>query len=417
MSPAFPSIQPKLTGRWHPFLRALKAIRSGSLELHLPGGQQHIYRAAKQGPQAYLKFHDWRCLDRLINQGDLGWGEDYMMGLWETRDLPTLMHFAAENFDALESFSNGNILFRLWRRMHRAVNNNQPPRSLENVQKHYDLGNDFYRLWLDEGMTYSCALFNGDSHLSLEAAQKAKYERILSRLAPRAGDRILEIGCGWGGFMEVAATRGYDVTGITLSKEQHDFSKQRLTNAALGNLTDVRLQDYRDIKGKFDHIVSIGMFEHVGENFWGSYMNTLSGHLKRNGTALIQTIVIRDDLFDFHRAGTGFIREHIFPGGLLPTSKRFEREALKAGLVPLDTFFFGKDYAITLQKWRERFDARVQDIRALGYDEAFIRKWRFYLAYCAAMFRTGHINVMQAHLGHRDVKPSGDIYGYGFPFF
>jgi len=382
----------------HPFLHALKSINTGSLELHLPGNVRFIYQGDKPGAQAHMKFHEWGCLDRLASEGDLGWGEDYMLGLWETDDLMMLMHFVAENYDALKSFSNGNILFRFWQRLQRAVNNNQPLRSRENVEKHYDLGNDFYRLWLDEGMTYSCALFNGDTALSLEAAQQAKYKRIFDRLSPTPGSHILEVGCGWGGFMEMAASRGCRVTGVTLSQEQHDFAKKRLAAAGLEKLAEVRLQDYRDVTGTFDHIVSIGMFEHVGEAFWSTYMDALGKRLKKGGTALVQTIIVSDDLFTYHRASSGFIREHIFPGGMLPSQKRFEQEALKSGLVPLDFFLFGQDYAITLQKWLERFDARVEDVRRLGYDDSFIRKWRFYLTYCAAMFRTGHINVMQAHL-------------------
>jgi cyclopropane-fatty-acyl-phospholipid synthase len=384
--------------RNHPFLRALGFLAAGDMTLDLPGGIRLHYAGKKGGTHAHMRFHDWKPLDRLVTCGDLGWGEDYALGLWETDDLAALMNFVAENADALEAFSNGNASFRLIQRLKRRVFSNSPARSRKNVHKHYDLGNAFYSQWLDEGMTYSCALFNQNPSLTLESAQRAKYARILDRLSPQPSDHILEIGCGWGAFMEAAAHCGARVTGLTLSEEQAIWARKRLSDKKLDAKAQIQLEDYRKVGGLYDHIVSIGMFEHVGEAFWGTYMNYLYDRLKPGGQAMVQTIIIRDDLFGFYKAGSGFIREHIFPGGMLPPRKRFEEEAVKAGFAVRDVFHFGQDYAITLAKWLERFDSRLPEIRSLGYCEAFIRKWRFYLTYCAAMFRAGRIDVMQVHL-------------------
>jgi cyclopropane-fatty-acyl-phospholipid synthase len=379
----------------HPFLRALRHIASGSLDLYLPGGIRLFYFGVRDGKKAHMHFYEWKCLDRLLTSGDLGWGEDYMAGLWETHDLPALMQFVADNAAALGDFSNGNALVKFYCRYKRKIFANSFLRSRENVHKHYDLGNSFYSQWLDQTMTYSCALFGGNASLPLEMAQKAKYARILDRLAPEPNAHILEIGCGWGGFIEEAAARGLRVTGITLSDEQARWAIQRLAAAQLQDFTDIRLEDYREVRGQYDHIVSIGMFEHVGEKFWKTYMGCLHRCLKPGGKALVQSIIVREDLFDFYRESSGFIREHIFPSGMLPTRKRFEAAATKAGLHVEEVFHFGQDYAITLRKWLENFDASLPQIKSLGYDDSFIRKWRFYLTYCAAMFKAERIDVMQ----------------------
>lgn len=383
--------------RHHPFLRGLRHIEFGSLDLELPGNINLQYSGPSAGPRGHMRFQDWSSINRLITSGDLGWGEDYSQALWDTDDIAALMHFVAENIESLGIFSNGNAFFRFVRRFKRRLLSNSPTRSRKNVQEHYDLSNDFYRQWLDETMTYSCALFGGNPALPLEKAQKAKYQRILNRLSPRPGDEILEIGCGWGGFIKAAVPYGVHVTGITLSNEQANWVRENLTAEERAR-AEVRLEDYRKTKGQYDHIVSIGMFEHVGEAYWSTYMKCLYDRLKTGGQAVIQSILVREDLFDFHRAGSGFIREHIFPGGMLPTRKIFETEAAKAGLAVKDVFQFGQDYAITLEKWLARFDQHLPEIIGLGYSNAFIRKWRFYLAYCMAIFRAGCIDVMQVHL-------------------
>jgi len=398
-TPANENIEKLTTAqRAHPFLRALEFLQAGSLSLEMPGNIKLFYKGLKRGPHGHMRFHDWKCLDRLLTSGDLAWGEDYALGLWETNDISSLMHFVAENAATLEKFSNGNAVFRFMNRFRRKLFGNSQARSRFNSHEHYDLGNDFYSLWLDETMTYSGGLFDGNKTLPLVQAQKAKYERILDRLKPRPEDHILEIGCGWGGFMKAASERGARVTGLTLSEEQALWIEQTLDTKSMETPFRVKLEDYRKVKGKYDHIVSIGTFEHVGEAYWGTFMKCLHDRLKQKGQAVVQTITVREDLFDFYRSSTGFIREHIFPGGMLPTTTRFQEEARKAGFKVLDVYPFGQDYAITLEKWLLNFDRSIEAVRELGYNDTFIRKWRFYLAYCMAMFRASRISVMQVHL-------------------
>ena len=324
-----------------------------------------------------------------------------MAGKWSTPDLLALMRLATANLAVFDRYLQTNLWLKLlyWCKHH--LFSNTLKRSRQNVHEHYDLGNDFYRLWLDDSMTYSCGLFNGDASISLHEAQQAKYERIFQRLAPASGSRILEIGCGWGGFMEVAAARDCHVTGVTLSNEQAQYAAERLQSAGLDPNTEVRLQDYRELTGSFDYVVSIGMFEHVGESYWATYMRDVREYLKSGGKAMIQTITIAEERFDRYRAGSDFLREHIFPGGMLPSRERFEAIALDSGLVVNDVFEFGQDYAITLEKWLANVDEQIPAIQALGYSQTFIRKWRFYLASCAGMFRAGGINVMQVELGRK----------------
>jgi cyclopropane-fatty-acyl-phospholipid synthase len=265
--------------------------------------------------------------------------------------------------------------------------------SRKNIHAHYDLGNDFYKLWLDQTMTYSSAIFH-DQNDDLEKAQHSKYDRIINRLG--ASGRVLEIGCGWGGFAERALqTRDYAIKGLTISNEQHAFATERL-----GQKAEIALEDYRLQTGRYDNIVSIEMFEAVGENYWPLYFNKLKSLLADNGKALVQTITIGEDYFDRYRQGGDAIRTFIFPGGMLPSPKRFEEESVKAGFKLTDAFAFGQDYARTLELWLERFEERLGEVRALGFDEKFIRMWRFYLTSCIASFKIGRTNVMQMELQH-----------------
>jgi len=381
------------------FLQALKSLQFGSLSLTWPNGQTTHHGGKTACVNAEMTLFHWDVIDRLITHGDVGLGEDYMAGKWSTPDLLALMRLAAANLAVFDRYLQTNLWLKLlyWCKHHLFPNTLK--RSRQNVHEHYDLGNDFYRLWLDKSMTYSSALFNGDASVSLFDAQKAKYQRILQRLAPSPGSRMLEIGCGWGGFMEVAAARDCHVTGVTLSKEQAQYAAERLQSAGLDSNTEVRLQDYRELTGSFDYVVSIGMFEHVGESYWSTYMRDVHNYLRSGGKAMVQTITIAEERFDRYRAGSDFLREHIFPGGMLPSRERFEALAVDSGLVVNDVFEFGQDYAITLEKWLANVDEQIPAIQALGYSEIFIRKWRFYLASCAGMFRTGGINVMQVELG------------------
>ncbi len=381
-------------------LLPLNHIRRGRLDLSLPDGKTATYSGKTRGTQADMQVYDWKVFQHMLSRGDIGLGEDYINGLWDSTDLKNFMRVAVENIDAFENFARSNIFYRMAYALRNRLSPNTRRKSRKNVHVHYDLGNDFYKVWLDKSMTYSSALFQGDTSKSLKEAQQAKYQRILDRLttSSSSGGHILEIGCGWGGFMEKAAKNNFRVTGVTLSREQALWAQQRLEVAGLERTTEVRLQDYRELDGQYDHIVSIGMFEHVGEAFWTEYMTTVHKYLKPGGRAMIQSIIIRDDLFENYRKSSDFIREYIFPGGMLPSRERFEQEAVKAGLVVKDVFRFGQDYAITLEKWLDNFDTGIEEIKAMGYCDKFIRKWRFYLTCCAAMFRSGRINVMQVEL-------------------
>ncbi|MAV30850.1 MAG: class I SAM-dependent methyltransferase [Cycloclasticus sp.] len=381
------------------FLQALKSLQFGSLSLTWPNGQTTYHEGKSACVNAEMTVYHWGVIDRLITHGDVGLGEDYMADKWSTPDLLALMRLAAANLAVFDRYLQTNLWLKLlyWCKHH--LFSNTLKRSRQNVHEHYDLGNDFYRLWLDKSMTYSSALFNGDASVPLIDAQKAKYQRILQRLAPAPGSHMLEIGCGWGGFMEVAAASDCHVMGVTLSNEQAQFAVERLYTAGLDANTEVRLQDYRELTGSFDYVVSIGMFEHVGESYWSTYMKDVHNYLRPAGKAMIQTITIAEERFEQYRAGSDFLREHIFPGGMLPSRERFEAIAVDSGLVLNDVFEFGLDYAITLEQWLANVDKHIPAIQALGYSEKFIRKWRFYLASCAGMFRAGGINVMQVELG------------------
>jgi cyclopropane-fatty-acyl-phospholipid synthase len=272
--------------------------------------------------------------------------------------------------------------------------------SRKNIHAHYDLGNEFYRLWLDPSMTYSSALFEGEGGEPLEAAQTAKYERILEQIGAKQGDSILEIGCGWGGFAETAARRGMRVTGVTISREQLDYARARLDRAGLGDRVDLRFCDYRDMEGRYDHIVSIEMIEAVGERYWPEYFAALKRHLVPGGSALVQAIVIADDFFERYRRHPDFIQTYVFPGGMLLSPASLREQCRLAGLKVAELYSFGLDYARTLETWLGRFDRVADQVAKLGFDERFRRMWRYYLAYCAAGFSTRRTDVLQAHYRH-----------------
>lgn len=379
-------------------VRALQSLKTGALEITLPGGERLCCAGESPGAQADIIFRNSESLSRIAMRSDIGFGEGYMLGLWDTSDLKSLLQLMADNYDVFIKGVRGASLYQRIYFLRHAVRANTRPGSRRNIRAHYDLSNDFYRLWLDNTMTYSGALFNGDKNMSLEQAQQAKYRRIIDKLSAGPGSHILELGCGWGGFMAEAAKKGIPVTGITISKEQAKFAARRLQKFRREGLSEIRLQDYRDVGGQFDHVVSIGMMEHVGEVFWPAYMAKIYECLKPRGSAVIQSIVVRDELFDDYRNGSDFIREYIFPGGLLPSVFRLKTEALGAGLEVKEVFHFGSDYALTLEAWLQRFDGRLAGIKAMGYDDKFIRKWRFYLAACAAMFRSGRISLVQVEL-------------------
>lgn len=389
-----------MSGRRQWLLKLLESIPRGELTLHLPDGSTKTVSGQESGTRAELRLKRWQVLDALLARRDIGFGETFMAGDWDTPDLLALMRFATENLVLFDTVARRAWWLRWLDMARHSLFRNTLRRSRQNVHRHYDLGNDFYRLWLDDSMTYSCALFEQED-MSLEAAQQAKYQRILNRLQLSERARLLEIGCGWGGFMEAAARQGCEVLGVTLSTEQAEFARERLVRADLAHRTEIRLQDYRELSGQYDGVVSIGMFEHVGEAYWRTYLTDVLGFLKPGTRAMIQTIIIREERFNRYRKGNDFLRQHIFPGGMLPTRNRFTALAEDVGLQVNDVFCFGQCYALTLEHWYRRFMEHLGEVRALGYDDVFLRKWRFYLAACAGMFRAGEINVMQVELQWR----------------
>jgi len=374
-------------------LRLLGRLSHGRLLLTLPDGSRLAFGSGERS--VTMRLANWQPLTAALTRGDVGFAESWIAGHWDCDSLIDVLDLALANRRILDQAIYGNGLARLVDRLRHLLRRNSRAGSRRNIHAHYDLGNAFYRLWLDDTMTYSSALFGGDPARPLAHAQHAKYQRILDQLALPAGARVLEIGCGWGGFAEQAARAGLRVKGLTLSTEQLAFARERLAGAGLAGIARCELQDYRDEHERHDGIVSIEMFEAVGEAYWPRYFDTVARTLAPGGRAVIQTIVIDDALFERYRRGTDFIQQYVFPGGMLPSPSAFTAAAARAGLRVVERFAFGQDYARTLARWRETFMAQLDAVRAQGFDERFIRTWEFYLAYCEAAFRHQSTDVIQ----------------------
>lgn len=382
-------------------LGMLNGIHHGQLRIKLPNGEQHTCGNTDNGPSVDMIVHDWSVFGEFIARGDIGAAEAFIDGRWGTESLATLLTLVAHNRTQLKKAIHGRRwqLLGAWA-LHRLRANTRRG-SKRNIMAHYDLGNDFYRLWLDETMTYSSALFNAHPHpdqatwQDLPSAQRSKNDRMLDALRVQPGERILEVGCGWAGFAEQAARRGAHVTGLTLSPSQQRYAQNRANAGGWSAQTEFLLTDYRDMQGQFDHIVSVEMLEAVGERWWPTYFRTLKRLLKPGGRAVIQVITIDDALFDRYRRGTDFIQRHVFPGGMLPSPGVFRDRAARAEFQVIDDLAFGAHYARTLQLWHDTFCERLLEVKAQGFDDRFIRLWRFYLAYCEAGFRAGSIDVHQ----------------------
>jgi len=381
-------------------LKALDHLARGRLTARLPNGTTRVFGSADTGPEAEIEVTDWRFFRRILLDGDLGFAEAYMDGYCDSPDLPKLIALLAANDKALGRVTHSNVLHNVFLKLLHRRRDNSREGSKRNIHAHYDLGNKFYSLWLDPTMTYSSALFDGEKSKPLEDAQADKYDRILTQLGAKQGDSILEIGCGWGGFAEAAARRGMRVTGVTISREQLAFARERLEKAGLGDRVDLQFCDYRDIKGSYDHIVSIEMIEAVGERYWPDYFATLKRHVLPGGSAIVQAIVIADDFFEGYRSRPDFIQTYIFPGGMLLSQQRIAEQCRRAGLKIAELYSFGLDYAHTLETWLGRFDNVADQVETLGFDQRFRRMWRYYLAYCAAGFSTRRTDVLQAHFKH-----------------
>jgi len=378
-----------------PVFAMLKKINAGRIDIVLPDGRRFRAEGPGPGPVCEVAVNEPDCFARVIREGDMGFSDAYLDGWWSTPDLQALMDFFhAGNWELYDGFP-GRGLLRAWERLRHWLRGNSRMQARRNIAHHYDLGNDFYRLWLDDGMTYSSALFRTGQE-SLEAAQRAKYANLVEMMGARPGDHVLEIGCGWGGFAEYAAgERGLKVTGLTISREQLAYGRARIARAGLADRVDLRLQDYRDVRGQYDAIASIEMFEAVGERYWPTYFDTLRARLRPGGRAALQVITVEDARFEAYRKGVDFIQKYIFPGGMLPSPSALRAGAGRAGLEVLGSVEFGESYSLTLRRWHETFNARWDEIARLGFDERFRRMWNFYLTSCAGAFHGGNCDVTQ----------------------
>lgn len=377
---------------------ARRTWQSGSLTFVLPSGYEIRVQGREPGPHGKLIVHDFRFVGRVLAAADIGFGEGFMAGEWDTPDLSALLEVFTLNFDHLEQLVTGNPWVRTLNFLTHLLNRNSKSGSRRNIYAHYDLGNAFYSRWLDPGMTYSSARFENPNE-SLSQAQTNKYAALARQIDLRADHHVLEIGCGWGAFAEFAAKDvGARVTALTISPSQFEFARKRLFENGLADRAEVRLLDYRDVEGRFDRVASIEMFEAVGEAYWPRYFSKVRDVLTPGGQAGIQVITIRDELFKVYRQRSDFMRKYIFPGGMLPCEARLLEETGRAGLEWRGISRFGQNYATTLAEWGRRFEDAWDDIKSLGFDERFGRLWRFYLSYCEAAFRTGRTDVVQVSL-------------------
>jgi cyclopropane-fatty-acyl-phospholipid synthase len=383
-------------------LQMLQRLRHGSLTLQLPDGSLQRFGDG-QGPAASMSLHNWNVCSAALKSGDIGFAETYIARDWHTPDLTDLLRLFIANRRDIEDVVYGSWLGRLAYRVRHLLNRNSKTNSRKNIHAHYDLGNAFYELWLDDTMNYSSAWFETPEQ-SMGDAQRAKVRRALRMAGVKPGDRVLEIGCGWGALAEMGTTEFQaSVTGVTLSTEQLAFAQRRMDTLGTSAQADLRLQDYRDIAdAPFDAICSIEMVEAVGREYWPTYFDSVARLLKPGGQACIQSIVIDDALFERYLKSTDFIQQYVFPGGCLPSPARFRAEAERAGLQVVDQFAFGADYARTLQLWRDAFLQQQERVLQLGFDQRFMRIWEFYLAYCEAAFAEGNIDVVQFTLRKPD---------------
>ncbi|MEO0680333.1 MAG: cyclopropane-fatty-acyl-phospholipid synthase family protein, partial [Pseudomonadota bacterium] len=358
-------------------------IERGAFEFALPDGRVFRAEGDRPGPTARVDVRNPDTFGRVVRDGELGFAEAYLDGWWDTPDLQALLDVALMNNEEMAREFAGAALVRWLERLRHWMNRNTKAGSRRNIAAHYDLGNPFYAKWLDETMTYSSALFGG-SQESLETGQANKYASICDRIGAPEGGHVLEIGCGWGGFAEYAAKeRGLRVTGLTISREQHDYAAARIQAAGLNDRVDIVLRDYRDERGTYDGIASIEMFEAVGERYWPAYFETVRERLKPEAQACLQIITIAEHLFDGYRKGVDFVQKYIFPGGMLPSQAALAEQTRNAGLRLVDTLEFGSNYSDTLRRWHARFNDAWDEIAPMGFDDRFRRMWNFYLTSCA----------------------------------
>ncbi|MEM9393267.1 MAG: cyclopropane-fatty-acyl-phospholipid synthase family protein [Pseudomonadota bacterium] len=387
--------QPNLPRYFATVFDQAQKMSHGRVDFVLPGGRRFRAEGAVPGPVAELHVHNADVFARLIREGDLGFCDAYLEGWWSTPDLQAFMDLIhADNDEIYDAFPGMGFL-RVFEKARQWLRSNSKQQAKKNISYHYDLGNEFYGLWLDDTMTYSSALFETGQE-SLETAQQKKYASMVDEMGAKAGDHVLEIGCGWGGFAEYAAKeRGLKVTGLTISKEQYDYAVHRIAKAGLSDQVEIKLQDYRDERGLYDGIASIEMFEAVGEKYWPTYFNTLRERLKPGRNATLQIITVQDRRFEIYRNGVDFIQKYIFPGGMLPGPTILREQVRRAGLEVKRSIEFGESYSQTLRRWHGVFNDRWDEVSSLGFDDRFRRMWNFYLTSCAATFQYGNCDVTQ----------------------
>jgi cyclopropane-fatty-acyl-phospholipid synthase len=370
-------------------------LRRGTLDITLPDGRTMRMGGAEPGPAAAMTVYNYGFATRLVNGGDIGIAEAYLNRDWDTPDLTQFLYLFCVNHDLIQAMLANKPLIRVVQMVRHWFNRNTKRQAKRNIYAHYDIGNAFYSAWLDSSMTYSSALFEDDT-ADLTSAQKNKYRRLAEAIDLRPGQKLLEIGCGWGGFAEyVAKTFGAKVVGLTISKEQRDFAQRRIHEAGLADKVEIKLQDYRDERDQYDRIASIEMIEAVGEQFWPKYFSQVSDRLKPSGLAGIQAITIQDSMFQSYRREVDFIQRYVFPGGMLPSPQVLKMLGERFGIPVIRERIFGQDYAKTLATWRNNFRAAWPNLKPLGFDDRFRRLWEYYLAYCEAGFLSGNIDVRQ----------------------
>ena len=370
-------------------------LHYGRLDIVLPDGRVFRAEGKNPGPVAEMRIHSDDVFARLIREGDLGFCDAYLDGDWSTPDLQAFMDLVhADNEGVYDGFP-GMGLVRAFKKLRFWLQRNHKTQARKNISYHYDLGNDFYKLWLDDTMTYSSALF-ATGQESMESAQTAKYASMIDQMGAKPGDHILEIGCGWGGFAEYAAKeRGMRVTGLTISEEQFKYAQERIEKAGLSDVVNFKLQDYRDERGSYDGIASIEMFEAVGEKYWPTYFETVHDRLKPGANATLQIITVADRRWHVYKRGVDFIQKYIFPGGMLPSPKVLKEQVEKAGMAVVKSVEFGPSYDLTLRRWHETFNEKWDQVSDMGFDDRFRRMWNFYLTSCASTFQSGNCDVTQ----------------------
>ena len=382
-------------------LALFSRLQYGHLTVTLPDGTQRVFVGAEPGPKAELTITRMSAVSRILGDGKMGFCEAVMEGEIDSPSMSSLIELAVMHDSMLSKQMTANVWRRVGLRLFHGMRRNSKTGAARNISYHYDLGNEFYAAWLDQTMTYSSAVFDRETD-DLATAQTNKYRRLADLADIQPGDHVLEIGCGWGGFAKYAIEeRGARVTGITISREQHDFARQRLADAGLNERGDVRLIDYRDLNGTFDKIVSIEMFEAVGQAYWPTYFNAVASLLKPGGRAALQAITIEDYAFEEYRREPDFIQRYIFPGGMLPSMPKLEQPVAEAGLTLVDEIGFGLDYARTLAEWRNRFQEAWPQLATGRFDTRFKRMWELYLSYCEGGFRAGMIDVKHLLYMHR----------------